>query len=119
MTYAIVNVMYGVPLSHNQYPEERSELIQVAIEEADTDKDEAGFHRFYSGGSDVTPAAFGIILGKFDEATHHTEMSEVLKEPTQEQLLKFQEALEALGPELYVSLSEYGKPRVFLLWSTS
>lgn len=119
MTYAIVNVMYGVPLSHNDWTEERSELIQHAIEDPTTEPNEVGFHKFYSGGSDLEPAAFGVILGEFNEATHHTEMSEVIKEPTPEQIRRYSEVLAELDTPLRTDVESYGEPRVFLLWSTS
>lgn len=119
MTYAIVNIMYGVPLSNNDWDEERPELIEEVLENVDTDETKVGFQTFYSGGASVEPAAFGVVLGEFDEATHHTEMSEVFKQPTPDQVREYSEALAALDEPLRLEVQKFGEPRVFLLWSTS
>jgi hypothetical protein len=114
--YAIAQVIYGIPLNSNNYFEDnrQSADLDLALENADP-----GFLRYYSGGADVPPSAFGIELSSFDEACHHVDLSSLVLEPTDAQHSEFAHLLEALEPALREEVLSYGEPRVFFLWSTS
>lgn len=106
--YAICNVIYGYPMTRGK-----------AVDLVEELEDEAGVITHYSGGSDVTPAAFGVELGRFDEATDYTEMDKLeAMKPTVEQIAKVEQDLSALPAEQQ-EIIRAEKPRVFILWSTS
>lgn len=116
--YAIVTVIYGIPLNTNDSDEEIlwSEELETFIE-ANEDK---GFFLPYSGSGDVSPSAFGVGLDGFDEACHHVEISDLKLKPSAAQLKKYARLWEALPDFVRSEITiKYGTPRTFLLWSTS
>jgi len=122
MSYAIAHIVYGIPLQpatgylKRKWSEELEELIEAA------DDDEVdGFVLPYSGSSDSQQAAFGILLGEFDEACHHIELSELRLTPTEVEVNLFQKNFNNLTETIQEELSgeKYGVPRVFILWGTS
>lgn len=140
--YAIAEIIYGIPLctstkvknahgmEHLEEDATRTERVELALEGQDPDDEnvelplastlgEVGFNSPYSGSSDATPASFGVILGAFDEACHHTELGDLCLQPTDEQKAAYQAAWDALPEALRADLAVYGEPRVFFLWSTS
>lgn len=120
--YAIVNVMYGVPLNSNEWPSpvEWSAGFEEYIEEAQDEKDADGFYLPYSGAGDTRPGTFGICLGEFDEACHHVDISDLKLVPTAAQLKKYKNLWDKLPKEIRSEITvKYGDPRTHLLWSTS
>lgn len=115
MSYAIATIIYGLPLVSNDFEDlNYSEELNEALE-----NDDAGFHRFYSGGSNVDPAAFGVILGEFDEGCAYVDAHRLPLAPTPEQISEYVKLREPLSVALNEELDTYGEPRVFFLWSTS
>lgn len=117
MTYAIAQVIYGVPLSDGDAMSE--ELGEILENEGCSESEQAGFHSFYSGGSPVTPAAFGVRLDEFDEACYSIDLDTLKLAPTNEQLALFNSAWASLEENVRKALEPMGEPRVFILWSTS
>lgn len=112
MSYAIVNMIYSVPLMDTNG--ERSDDVNDFIEE-----EPDGVLKFYSG-SGETPAAFGVNMKcDFDECTHHTELSSIRTLATTEEKATYKNLLADLTPEQQKMLEQFGEPRVFMLWSTS
>ena len=120
MSYAIAHIVYGIPLQNaDGYLKRRwSEELEEAIENEDE-----GFITPYSGSSEVTPAAFAVEIGTFDEACHHIEAStlKAMLQPTFQVVDKWRDNFKALSESLRTELSDekYGEPRVFILWGTS
>jgi len=109
MSYAIANVIYGVPLTRDEI------LEKVSIDDLDG---QDGFLSYYSGGADVQPMAFGVALSEFDEATDYVDMRTLQIMPTGADLDQYQRCLDQLeDPEKSILAAE--KPFVFILWSTS
>ena len=76
MSYAIANVIYGVPLTKE---------IHLALADADEDFETAGFTPYYSGGGSYAPGFCGVELGDFDECGGHILFSSLKYAPTPEQ----------------------------------
>lgn len=112
MTYAICTAMYGIPLSDNV--NERSNIMSEFV-----DSDLPGVETRYSGSAMESPAAFGVELSSMDEACHHTEISELVLEPSDDVIHEFNSLYDNLTDEIKEELAIYGPPRVFFLWSTS
>lgn len=118
MSYAIGNVIYGIPLGTNRYnptgESEWSEELSIAIEDELT-----GFLQYYSGSGDV-PAAFGVELCEFDEACYFVDITGLTLRPTIEQQAEVERAFNALPISLREEIiTKFGTPRTFILWSTS
>jgi len=114
MTYAIFSPIYGIPLNKNHQDVQRSEELQDMI-----DSEVPGIISMYSG-SGESPLAFGIDLdNEFDECQHHLEVSEVLLTATPEQVAEFDHLFAGLSDEVKDEMLALGKPRVFLLISSS
>lgn len=115
--YAMAHMIYGYPLvTNDQEPSPRARLPRV---DDALDEEMAGFLTYYSGAADETPAAFGIRLGRFDEACAFVPIAEIPLAPTEDQRTEFQRLLEALPSDLQGDLRGLGEPSVFLLWATS
>lgn len=114
--YAIPVVIFGLPLHTNERKQvEHSEALESALE-----TDDAGFITYYSGGSDVAPQAFGVELCQFDEACHHVNVSTLVLKPNAKEKKTFNSLWASLSDELRKELTtNYGTPRVFILWTTS
>jgi len=116
MSYAIAQVIYGLPLNTNRSDDEPwSEELEDQLDEGKN-----GFLKYYSANSDVIPAAFGIELCEFDEGCDHVDISDLKLEPTEDQKSKYQELLEMLPDDLLKEVTKrYSVPRTFILWSSS
>lgn len=120
MTYAIVNVMYGVPLAGSSPSYERPDELSDWIEdEAVGDVRDCGVHTFYSGCSDIVPAAWGVPLKSFNECVHHTDGVDKLTAVPEDVKARVDHAYANLDPDARKMLEPFGQPRVFFLWSTS
>lgn len=131
--YAIVNIIYGVPLMGRETRKRTTRGIEVdeplCLEVARDYPSDKGFISYYSGNADETPMAFGIDLDSFDEASGgFNNLSSLKIEPTPEQKEEYQrlfdnlKQMEADDEELKGIIEEIqkrGDPRVFFLWSTS
>ena len=114
--YAIANIIYGIPLISNEIPSiELSDELKEIIEDDDTD----GILSFYSGSGDNTPAAFGILLGQFDEACAYTDISKLKLTPIKEDIDQFEMLFNNLSNSLKIEIASISKPFVFFLWSNS
>lgn len=115
--YAMVDVIYGIPLNKNNgISIQRSDELEEAIE-----AEVLGMICPYSGADiEYSPTAFGISIGGFDEGEHHTEVSSIRMIPTENEINDFNVMFSALDPAVQGEIKEtYGEPRVFFLWSTS
>lgn len=118
--YAIVNVVYGIPLHDNNtldamLDKEWSDELGSAI-----DEEYPGILGFYSGSSNCVPTAFGVLIDTFDEACHHVDLSSIRFQPDVTQIKQYDEEWAALPKTLQTEItSKFGKPRVFMLWTTS
>jgi hypothetical protein len=117
MTYAIAQVIFGVPLNID---EENDTVLVDALEEFDA---QDGFLTYYSGSGD-TPAAFGVELDCFDECCYSIDIANIKLEPSDGQRRKFYELWEHLEPEMRAEIKKASGqtvfvPRTFILWSTS
>ena len=113
--YAIGNIIYGIPLNDNDNDIEQPEILEVALE----DEDPEGFMTFYTGSGDTIPSAFGIVLDGIDEACHHIDLATLKLVPTDAEQAQFEKLYNDLPQELKDAVDVYGKPRTFILWSTS
>lgn len=115
--YAIAHIIYGIPLNSNDNVIEVSDVLEMIIEDDETD----GIISYYRGsGEDLHPQAFGVGVCEFDECNHHIDLSTLNFTPTNEQRWKFQDLYNALPIEIRTEMvSKFGPPRTFLLWSSS
>jgi hypothetical protein len=111
MTYCIMTVIYGVPLT-----EEANELIcgrghdedgeEIEVEEDDEsgvgsgDAEACGFEVLYSGSASWMPGFCGVELDSFDECTDGFKLSELKTVPTAEQKKQAEEMVAALDPRV-------------------
>jgi len=118
--YAIANIIYGIPLVKTDEESKHSEALKDLLEESDNEAGEApSFISYYSGSAEVTPCAWGLELGYFDEGCAFVEADKLFMRPTNAQIAMVNEAFAALPEALRAEISEYGPIRVFALWSTS
>ena len=87
MTYCIITVIYGVPLT-----EEAIEIIKGPPEERESDDDDVsycaeilGFTIQYSGNTSQVPGYCGVELCTFDECTDGIPLSALKLKPNKEQ----------------------------------
>ena len=113
MSYAIFTIVYGFPLANVEDDNRSSELEDFV------DRCPDGVETRYSGSAIQIPAAFGLVLGQFDECDHHIEISSLTLIPTSKQLATFHRLFEALPLEDQHLLNTLGFPRTFFLVSTS
>ena len=109
--YCIMNVIYGVPMT-------RGALKQL-VANGEFEDEPRGYLEYYSGSGDTAPAAFGVKLDCFDEATDYTEVSKLKLTPTEAQITKFNKLVAALDPKRRQAIKSAGEPTVFILYSTS
>lgn len=109
--YAIVNVIYGYPMTRDK--------LEEAVSEGMFEDEPDGFLSYYTGSGDVTPAAFVVDIGGFDEACDYVDPSDINLIPTEEQKAEVERLLSALDPERQALIRESCDPFVFFLWSTS
>lgn len=111
--YAIANVIYGVPLTRGYLAELADDMNNEGVQDSND-----GYLKYYSGNSDYVPAAFGVELCSFDEATDYLEVEKLKLEPTDEDKKEFNRLLLELD-EPFRNIIERETPSVFILWSTS
>lgn len=115
MSYAIANVIYGIPFDPRD-----EELIDDDKLSADLDdgfeQRAAGFLKYYSGSGD-TPYAFGVEIFEFDECST-LYVKDMVLTPSKEQIKQFKQYFDMLSPELKAYLDKI-KPATFILWSSS
>jgi hypothetical protein len=120
MTYAIVEMMYGVPLATLDPMFERSDqLLQWMDDNEADDIVKPGVHTYYHSSSDITPAAWGVSLRTFDETVHHTEDVSQLNSVQKKRIAAVDAAYSKLDKQSLAMLKPFGKPRLFLLWTSS
>lgn len=112
--YAIANIIYGIPLISNDPDFSRSDDLQEFI-----DEEGDGVQSLYSGAGGEQPAAFGVLIGEFDEACAFVEQSVYSASPSAEHVAEFNRLWANLSEEDRALMEPYGAPRTFLLWSTS
>lgn len=79
--YSITNIMYGIPIEVHSFDDFYSE-VEAELKEGESYpraleklfcaecfdlEPKEGVLRYYHGGADVEPRAFGIEIGRFDE----------------------------------------------------
>ena len=120
--YSVGRVIYGLPLHFKPYTESVSEYMQK-FREVYEHSDEAppGVLRYYHGGLDEFPLAFGIELAMFDETDYFLELGQTSfsLEVSPENQEKYQQYWQQLSPEMQEEFSAYGVPRLFILWTSS
>lgn len=116
MSYAICQIVFGVPLNANDtYDSNHSEELEEMIENED-----GLVLAPYSGSGDIQPAAFGVRLGCIDECVHHVDFRKLQLEPTSDQITEYFDAFRELDEAIQEEIqTKYGEPTVFGLWSTS
>jgi hypothetical protein len=115
MSYAIANLIYGVPLHTNAENFVRSEVISEALDREEQD----GFLAYYSS-SGERPGAFGIKIDELDECCHHSELhiAKFMANGHQHHV-EYERLLKQLPKELQDEVKAFGHPRLFILWSSS
>lgn len=118
--YAIGQIIYGVPLCSNDFHAQHPATDENnPISEA-VDNEEAGFLAYYSGSAEVSPYAFGVELGQFDECCSYVSVRNLPLQPTQEQRDQYQALYDQQPQEIKAVLDcIVQEPEVFILWSTS
>ena len=114
MSYAIANLIYGVPLHTNDSVYERPEILSEAIE-----NELEGFITDYSSSGD-TPGAFGIKVDEVNECNHHSELhlAKFMANGHQHHV-EYERLIKQLPKEVQSELKVFGQPRLFILWSSS
>ena len=118
MSYAIANIIYGIPWTDELYDLNES-IGDDTPEWAESWLEESmfGFTELYSGCAERTVGYLGVRLGSFDECSDYFLLCDLDKyKPTDEQVLSVMKELEWL-PEQVRSLC---KPiGIYVVWSTS
>lgn len=113
MTYAICQVIYGVPLSE-----------KVSILLADGEPEDFGFESLYSGSAPTTPGYCGVVVFEFDECQNYQKWTDFTSQGdkvTEKQKSKALSKFNNLDPEVKEALKEDGieGPELFMVWHTS
>ncbi len=113
MSYAIANIIYGIPFTDEI--QNRIEPEGVLNEEIDGPED-LGFQMLYSGSSGVRPGFCGVMLYRFDECSEPFSISQLILKPTAEQKAE----AEAKIAELPKDVREVCLPLdTYIVWSSS
>lgn len=109
--YSIGQVIYGYPLTAEL---QKRHCIEDLIE------DEGCLH-YYSGSASAIPAAIGVELCEFDEATDYIPVIDLKLAPTNEQKTELDEKWALLSDAVKRNVMKAfpGGPFTFILWSTS
>ena len=111
MSYAIVQVIYGVPVT-----QEVSDKIKEWEDEGDDRwSDNCGFKMLYSASGSDHIGYCGVNLCRLNSYGNQS-ISELVLTPTPEQIAEAIKKIEQLEPELRKLA---GKPDVYLIWSDS
>lgn len=131
--YSITNIIYGIPVQVQDYNNFYAE-VEAALKEGeqypralekmfspeDFDLEEKeGVLRYYHGGSDIAPQAFGIEIGRFDECKYAIDLETLTLKASKETRDRYKQLFSALTEQEKYELSCFGKPRVFFLFSSS
>lgn len=117
MSYAIANIIYGVPLT-----EEVSDLMNKWEQDETNDNwfesndGQCGFTTLYSGSAPQTIGFCGVLLGTLKEFKLYESLSKINTQPTALQIAKTTEKISKLHPEIKALLPDVD---VYLVWSTS
>ena len=120
---------YGVPITvdFDEYYEAKEEEFLDEnpggeyIKELENafEHDQDGFLTYYSGNGDVTPKAFGVYISEFNECFYSLDVSQLKLTPTPEMIAQYNKNYAALSQDLKDEIDSFGKPRAFILWTTS
>lgn len=114
MSYAIFEIVYGIPLTSEDKP------LSTELEDIVDSEEYELIHTRYSGFASYTPTFCGVSLGEFDECEPVIEVSKLNMTPTQDQIDEFNSAFDQMPAEVQQMIRDYGgEPRVFLLACTS
>lgn len=131
--YSITNIIYGVPIEVSSfddwYSEVEAELKEnekypraleklFCAEDFDLEEKE-GVLRYYHGGGDIDPRAFGIEIGSFDECNFSIDIKSLQLKASKEVKEKYKQLFNSLTEQEQYEVSVFGKPRVFFLFSSS
>lgn len=124
MSYAIANVVYGVPLTEEVWDAVRRYVespeyaaVEVHEEEIDLDDPESfGFETMYSGSGD-RPGYCGVKITDFDECSSQP-WGKILSQasPTKTQMIEAGEKISKLPACVRAVV---GEPTLWLVWSSS
>lgn len=107
MSYAIANVIYGVPLTKE---------VGFLIYGKDAEPEDLGFEILYSGSADYSPGFCGVSLYLFDECSDSFPASQLVLVPTPEQRAQ----AEAKIAQLPEDVRKLCPPlNTYIVWSTS
>lgn len=116
MSYAILTPFYGIPLSTNEDEIELSDNLASLRAE---DNEDAGFVSMYRQGDD-SGGAFAVQAGtSIDECCNHTELYEFTLQPDPSVVERFDQLFADLDLSIRNEITQFGKPRLFYLWSSS
>lgn len=128
MSYAIANIIYGIPLTEGirqrvlEWVEGEATPASLDIDEIDEhDPDtwggEAVWTTLYSGCARHAPAFCGVLLGHFNEAGEPISLDSLrLPQPTEAQKVEAQRHCDLMDPDLRTVAPPIG---IYLVWSTS
>jgi len=115
VSYSIVNVIYGVPLS--VYAGERIDSWKKAGDKrwdwGDGENERCGFTLFYHGSMHCPVGYCGVLLG---EMHSNTALEDIRLEPTEQEKIEAQDKILEVDPEL---LNLCPEPGVHFVFSTS
>lgn len=119
MSYAICQVVYGVPVT-----ERLSSLVDEEEFEDMGDLRDLGFEMLYSGSANYSPGYCGVPIFEFDECDDLTKWSDFTAKVnvlTEEQKSEALEQFNALDPKILEALKEDGieGPDIYLIWHSS
>ena len=114
MSYAIFEIVYGIPLTSDD------KMLHAELQDVVNSEEYDLIHTRYSGFATQEPAFCGVSLGEFDECEPVIEVSKLNMAPTQDQIDEFNSAFNQMPAEVQQMIRDYGgEPRVFLLAFTS
>lgn len=118
MSYAIANIIYGIPVTTDLVEKIRDYILNNNIDSyPEAELEEAGFKLLYSAGGEQLTGYLGVSLGEISECDEPILISEICKiEPTFAQTPQVEDWIKEL-PEYMKKLVP--KPSIYLVWSNS
>ena len=114
MSYAIMEVIYGIPLvsSFKNMSDELENIVE---------SQEYGLIKTrYSGHAEQIPTFCGVSIGSFTNCEPVIEMTDLTLTPTQAQIDEFNDSFHQMPEEVQKLIGDFGgQPRVFILSCTS
>lgn len=107
MSYAIGNIIYGIPLT--------DEIREAMRSRPDEEEEDLGFEMEYSGSAPYRPGWCGVRLDTINECID-TRVWAVRWVPTDEERAQAAELIAALPAEIRAVA---GEPDVYIVWSSS